>query len=88
MDVGDDAGYMLGPIGGGLLWDTWGIVGLMAGRIVLAALAEIYATTVLWRRAPERTPGPLLERGHRLKRIHSPPSAVTSLQQQENKPAD
>jgi MFS family permease len=50
MDVGDDAGDIMGPIGGALLWDAWGITGLLGTRIALAALTEVYAATVIWRR--------------------------------------
>jgi MFS family permease len=55
MDVGDDAGDVVGPIGGGMLWDAWGIVGLLSTRIVLAVLTEIYAAAVIWTRPTERT---------------------------------
>jgi MFS family permease len=62
MDVGDDAGDVLGPVGGGLLWDTWGLVGLLVTRIALAGLTEVYAAAVMWRRAGSVTPTvPLLE---------------------------
>ena len=54
MDVGDDAGDVVGPVGGGLLWDSWGIAGLLGARIVLAALAELYAAVVIWRRPLEQ----------------------------------
>jgi MFS family permease len=50
MDVGDDVGDVLGPIGGGLLWDAWGITGLLGTRIGLAALTEVYAAAIIWRR--------------------------------------
>jgi len=55
MDVGDDAGDVVGPIGGGLLWDAWGIVGLVVTRIALAVLTEVYAAAVIWRRPKART---------------------------------
>jgi MFS family permease len=57
MDVGDDLGDVVGPIGGGLLWDAWGIVGLLLARIVLAGLTELYGALVVWRRP---APAPLL----------------------------
>jgi MFS family permease len=57
MDVGDDAGDMAGPVAGGLLWDVWGVTGLLAARIALAGLTEVYAATVFWRRPKERTAG-------------------------------
>ncbi|HYX91489.1 MAG TPA: hypothetical protein VE782_08005, partial [Myxococcaceae bacterium] len=43
-------GDVLGPIGGGLLWDVWGIAGVLITRIVLAAVTEVYAATMIWRR--------------------------------------
>ena len=55
MDIGDDAGDVVGPVGGGLLWDAWGIVGLLVTRIVLACVTEAYAAAVMWRRGRERT---------------------------------
>jgi len=54
MDVGDDAGDVVGPIGGGFLWETWGIVGLVSTRIALAGLTEVYAAAVMWRRPKGR----------------------------------
>ena len=72
MDVGDDAGDVVGPIGGGLLWDMWGIAGLLVTRIALAVLTEVYAATVIWRRPSERPAAtrrrPLLHWRHRLRR--------------------
>jgi len=50
MDVGDDAGDVVGPIAGGFLWDVWGIAGLLLTRIALACLTEAYAAAVIWRR--------------------------------------
>jgi len=58
MDIGDDAGDVVGPLGGGLLWDAWGIVGLLVTRIVLACVTEAYAAAVMWRRRGERTATP------------------------------
>jgi MFS family permease len=63
MDIGDDAGDVVGPVGGGLLWDAWGIVGLLVTRIALAVVTEVYAVVVMWRRSRERpaaAPPPLL----------------------------
>jgi MFS family permease len=57
MDVGDDAGDVFGPIAGGLLWDAWGIVGLLLARIAVAGLTELYAAAVLWARRPEPVAG-------------------------------
>src|SRR5207249_4583250 len=54
MDVGDDAGDVVGPVGGGWLWDAWGVVGLLVTRIALACVTEAYAAAVMWRRRGER----------------------------------
>jgi MFS family permease len=51
MDIGDDAGDVVGPVGGGWLWDVWGIVGLLVTRIALACVTEVYAAVVMWRRS-------------------------------------
>jgi MFS family permease len=56
MDLGDDAGDVVGPVGGGLLWDAWGIVGLLITRIALAGVTEVYAAAVMWRRSVARAP--------------------------------
>lgn len=42
MSAGNDAGSVAGPILAGFLWSTWGVAALMATRIVLALLAELY----------------------------------------------
>ena len=42
LGVGEDAGYILGPILAGLLWSVWGLPILMGARILLAILAEVY----------------------------------------------
>jgi MFS family permease len=57
MDIGDDAGDVVGPVGGGLLWDAWGIVGLLVSRIALAGLTEVCAVAVMWRRRSGHTGG-------------------------------
>src|SRR5439155_11654441 len=49
MDVGDDAGDVLGPVGGGMLWDAWGIAGVLVTRIILAVLTEVYAAPFIFR---------------------------------------
>jgi MFS family permease len=54
MDIGDDAGDVVGPVGGGLLWDVWGVVGLLVARIALACVTEGYAVVVMWRRSRGR----------------------------------
>jgi len=57
MDVGDDAGDVAGPVAGGLLWDVWGVAGLLVARIALAGLTEVYAAAVFWRRPREPAAG-------------------------------
>jgi MFS family permease len=63
MSAGEDAGEFAGPILAGFLWSTWGVPVLLAVRIVLAVVTEIYtlALTASLRRldvgadgAPER----------------------------------
>ena len=66
MDVGDDAGDVLGPVGGGMLWDAWGIAGVLVTRIILAVLTEVYAATIIFRgpqdrAAPAKHPPPTVE---------------------------
>ena len=57
MDVGDDLGDVIGPVGGGLLWQAGGVVGLLVARIALAVLTEVYAARFLWRRVDASTAG-------------------------------
>ena len=47
MDMGDDAGDVLGPIGGGMLWDAWGITGVLVARIGLAIVTEVYGAVII-----------------------------------------
>ena len=42
LSAGEDAGEMAGPILAGFLWSTWGVGVLLAVRIVLAAVTELY----------------------------------------------
>jgi MFS family permease len=42
LSVGEDAGYIFGPILAGLLWSAWGLPVLMGVRILLAIMAEVY----------------------------------------------
>lgn len=44
-----DAGSIAGPIVAGLLWTVWGIGALLAARIALAILTEVYAWWILTR---------------------------------------
>jgi MFS family permease len=64
MDVGDDAGDVAGPVAGGLIWDVWGVTGLLLTRIVFAGLTEVYAATVFWRRKEPHTGQRPSRRGH------------------------
>jgi MFS family permease len=42
MSAGEDAGEFAGPIVAGFLWSTWGVPVLLAVRIALAVVTEIY----------------------------------------------
>jgi MFS family permease len=42
MSAGEDAGEFAGPILAGFLWSTWGVPVLLAVRIALAVVTEIY----------------------------------------------
>jgi MFS family permease len=50
LSAGEDAGEAAGPIVAGFLWSTWGVPVLLAARIVLAIVTELY--TVLLTRSP------------------------------------
>lgn len=49
LDAADDAGSVAGPIMASLLWTAWGVGALMAFRIGLAIVTEIYAVVLLHR---------------------------------------
>jgi MFS family permease len=57
LGAAEDAGSVAGPILAGLLWSAWGVGALLAVRIGLAVVAEVYAGLVLplgtRRRQPE-----------------------------------
>jgi MFS family permease len=42
MSAGEDAGEFAGPILAGFLWSTWGVPVLLAVRIALAVVTEVY----------------------------------------------
>jgi MFS family permease len=42
LSAGEDAGEVAGPILAGFLWSTWGVPVLLAVRIALAAVTEVY----------------------------------------------
>jgi MFS family permease len=46
MSAGEDAGEFAGPILAGFLWSTWGVPVLLAVRIALAVVTEIYTLAV------------------------------------------
>jgi MFS family permease len=43
LSMGEGLGETIGPVLGGLLWHTWGVGALLAARVVLALIAEVYA---------------------------------------------
>jgi MFS family permease len=53
LSAGEDAGEAAGPIVAGFLWSTWGVPVLLAARIVLAIVTELY-TVFLTRSHGER----------------------------------
>jgi MFS family permease len=46
LSVGEGLGEIAGPILAGVLWSIWGIPVMLAVRVMLALIAEIYATIV------------------------------------------
>lgn len=46
LSLGEGLGEMLGPMLGGFLWNTWGLGVMLAVRVVLAAIGEIYALRI------------------------------------------
>jgi MFS family permease len=46
MSAGEDAGEVAGPILAGFLWSTWGVPVLLAVRIALAVVTELYTLAV------------------------------------------
>jgi MFS family permease len=44
LTAADDAGEVVGPIVAGLLWSAWGVPVLLAARIVLALVTEVFTT--------------------------------------------
>ena len=46
LSMGEDAGGVAAPVLAGLLWSVWGIAALMAARIALAIVTEIYAFSI------------------------------------------
>ncbi|MGH2500395.1 MAG: MFS transporter, partial [Candidatus Limnocylindria bacterium] len=49
LSAGEDAGEIAGPIAAGFLWSMWGLPVLLAARIVLAVLTELYAVALTGR---------------------------------------
>ena len=56
LSMGEDAGGVLAPMLAGFLWNGWGIAALMIGRMVLAAIGEVYAFAVARRLVPDERP--------------------------------
>lgn len=46
LSMGEGLGEMLGPILGGFLWHTWGLGVMLAVRVALAVIGEIYAVMI------------------------------------------
>jgi len=82
MSMGESAGEMTGPIVAGLLWGAFGVPVLLATRIGLAILTEIY-TVVLTRRLERaevhgRSPGPNHEAAAQGRERDQPRTALSS----------
>jgi predicted MFS family arabinose efflux permease len=43
---GEDAGDIVGPVLAGLLWSVWGVPALLLGRMLVAAVTEVYAIAI------------------------------------------
>lgn len=46
LSMGEGLGEMLGPMLGGFLWHTWGLGVMLAVRVALAVIGEIYAVMI------------------------------------------
>lgn len=46
LSLGEEAGAVMGPLFASLVWNTWGVIAMLAARIVLAVVSEIYAIVV------------------------------------------
>jgi MFS family permease len=57
--MGEDAGEIAGPVLAGFLWSLWGVPVVLAVRIVLAILTEIYATLLAGSLNTRRRAAPL-----------------------------
>lgn len=56
MSAGEDAGTVLGPILAGVLWTVFGAVPMLAARLALALVAEVYTLWLLrWLERSSRT---------------------------------
>jgi MFS family permease len=73
MSAGEDAGEFAGPILAGFLWSTWGVPVLLAVRIGLAVVTEIYTLilTASLRRPESHADAPA--EGRRVSRPPRPP---------------
>ena len=52
LDTAESIGEAIGPFLGGLLWEHGGITWMLAARICLSILAEVYAAWALDRKTP------------------------------------
>ncbi|MFL5271078.1 MAG: MFS transporter [Anaeromyxobacteraceae bacterium] len=57
LGMGEDLGELAGPLVAGALWSAWGIGALIAVRVALAVVSEVYAIVVCHRPAPRAAPG-------------------------------
>jgi MFS family permease len=80
MSAGEDAGEFAAPIVAGFLWSTWGVPVLLAVRIALAVVTELYTLAVtasLGRR--ERAAPRAVPRRHVFTRTRAPAARARSM---------
>jgi len=47
LSLGEGLGETIGPLLGGFIWNTWGVGALLASRIVMAIIGELYAIKIV-----------------------------------------
>ncbi|MBK9317020.1 MAG: MFS transporter [Acidobacteria bacterium] len=46
LSLGEGLGETLGPLIGGFIWNTWGVGAMLAVRVVMALIGEVYALSI------------------------------------------
>lgn len=47
LSLGEGLGETLGPLLGGFIWNTWGVGAMLAVRVVMALIGEVYAVKIV-----------------------------------------